>query len=39
MVSESVNQKIIDLSKEKNGIYLLSIVVDGQPFQTRILLN
>jgi hypothetical protein len=39
MLSESVNQKIIDLSKEKNGIYLLSIVVDGQPFQTRILLN
>jgi methionine-rich copper-binding protein CopC len=39
LVSDTKNQTIIDLSKEKNGIYLINVMLENQLIQTRILLN
>jgi hypothetical protein len=39
LVSESINQKMIDLSKQSNGVYLMNILVGQQTVQTRFLLD
>lgn len=39
LVSNTKNQKTIDLSKENNGVYLMNIVFEQQTVQTRFLLD
>jgi len=39
LVSNTKNQKTIDLSKENNGVYLMNIVFGQQTVQTRFLLD
>ena len=39
LVSDTKNQKMIDLSKENNGVYFMSILAGQQTVQTRFLLN
>jgi hypothetical protein len=39
LVSTTKNQKMIDLSKEENGVYLMNIVFGQQTVQTRFLLD
>ena len=39
LVSDTKNQKMIDLSKENNGVYFMSILAGQQTDQTRFLLN
>jgi hypothetical protein len=39
LVSNTKNQKMIDLSKEDNGVYLMNIVFGQQTVQTRFLLD
>ena len=39
LVSNTKNQKMIDLSKEENGVYLMNIVFGQQTVQTRFLLD
>jgi hypothetical protein len=39
LVSDTKNQKTIDFSREKNGVYLLNILMDEQSVQTRFLLD
>lgn len=38
-MSDTKNQKMIDLSKEENGVYLMNIVFGQQTVQTRFLLD
>jgi len=39
LVSNTKNQKTIDLSKENNGVYLMTILVGQESVQTRFLLD
>ncbi len=39
LVSDSKNHTIIDLSKEKSGVYLVNLMLENQLIQIRILLN
>jgi len=39
LVSNTKNQKTIDLSRENNGVYLMNILVGEQTVQTRFLLD
>ncbi len=39
LVSNTKNQKMIDLSKENNGVYLMTILVGQESVQTRFLLD
>jgi methionine-rich copper-binding protein CopC len=39
LVSDTKNQKMIDLSKENNGVYLMTILLGQENVQTRFLLD
>jgi methionine-rich copper-binding protein CopC len=39
LMSDTKNQKTIDLSKENNGVYFMNIMVGQQTVQTKFLLN
>jgi len=39
LISDTKNQKTIDLSKENNGVYFMNILFGQQTVQTKFLLN
>jgi hypothetical protein len=39
LVSETKNQKMIDLTRENNGVYLMTILVGQKTVQTRFLID